>query len=207
MEKSNNLDISCIALAGGKSTRLGRNKLAEMIGRQTLFDRVLSSLAAFNAEIIVVASKDISLPSLVNHPKVKTVNDIYPGTGSLGAIYTGLSTSTTHLNLVVACDMPFLNTGLLRYMVSISSGYDLVAYNKDDRPEPLHALYSKNCLAPMKSLIEQNKLRIIGILPFIRARYLEPAEIERFDPGYLSFFNINTPEDLQRARDLLASKK
>jgi molybdenum cofactor guanylyltransferase len=201
------LKITCIALAGGKSTRLGRNKLAEIIGGYTLLERVLSSLAVFNAEIIVVTSPDISLPPIADRYALKVVNDIYPGTGSLGAIYTGLASSKTHLNLVVACDMPFLNIRLLRYMLSISHGYDLVAYNKDDRPEPLHAIYSKNCLAPMKSLIEQNKLRIIGILPFIRARYLEPAEIERFDPGYLSFFNINTQEDLQKARDLLASKQ
>lgn len=196
------MDIGCIALAGGKSTRLGRNKLDEIVGGQTLFERVISVLATFNTEIIVVTSKDISLPPIANHPELKIVNDIYPGMGSLGAIYTGLYFSTRHLNLVVACDMPFLNTGLLSYMIDISSDYDLVAYNKDDRPELLHALYSKNCLTPMKSMIEQGKLRIIGILPYIKTRYLDPEEIEHFERGYLSFFNINTQVELDRAREI-----
>ena len=196
------MNISCIALAGGKSTRLGRNKLTEVIGGKTLLNRVLDTLSLFEGEIILVTSPQSSLPSIAKYPQVRIVNDIFPGTGSLGGIYTGLSASKTHYNLVVACDMPFLNIGLLRYMIAVSEGNDLVAFNQDDRPEMLHAIYSKNCLKLMKSLIETNKLRIIGILPHIRVRYISQEEIERFDPQNLSFFNINTEEDLKKAKEI-----
>ncbi len=200
------MKISCIALAGGKSTRLGRNKLAEIIGGKTLFDRVMSALHTIGGEIIVVTSNDVVLPE-PGARKLRVVKDLFPGTGSLGAIYTGLAASKTHFNLVVACDMPFLNVDLLRYMVATAPGFDLVAYNKDDRPEPLHAVYSSNCAAPMKSLIEQNRLRIIGVLPFIHTRYLTGQEIERFDPDYLSFFNVNNEEDLQKARAIALNSR
>jgi molybdopterin-guanine dinucleotide biosynthesis protein A len=199
VEKKATLKISCIALAGGESARLGRNKLTEYVGGKTLLERVLGTLSSFVSDIIVVTSTQSKLPTLDNYSKIKIVRDMFPGTGTLGAIYSGLKTSATHYNIVVACDMPFLNRELLGYMVQISKGFDLVAYNKEDRPEPLHAIYSRNCLKPIRSLIAKNQLRIIGILPFIKTRYLQPEEIERFDPRFLSFFNINTESDLRTA--------
>jgi molybdenum cofactor guanylyltransferase len=199
---TNSLKISCIVLAGGKSTRLGRNKLLEVIGNKTLFERVIDTLLLFNSEIIMVTSVQSSLLLSHEYPQVREVKDIYPEKGSLGGIYTGLSASKTHYNLVVASDMPFLNIRLLRYMIDISKGFDLVVFNQDDRPELLHAVYSRNCLAPMKTLLEQNKLRIIGILPHIKVRYLTTQEIEIFDPQHLGFFNINTEEDLNIAQEI-----
>ena len=196
------MDLNCIVLAGGRSTRLGRNKLLELIGGQTLFERVLLALSRFKTKIIVVTARDILLPDISRFPELVMARDLYPGTGSLGAIYTGLMASDVHNNLVVASDMPFLNVELLQFMVSAAPGFDLVAYNKGDRPELLHAIYSKNCERPIKTLIEQSRLRIVGLLPLIKVRYLKPAEIERFDPQYLSFFNINTEQDLARAREI-----
>ncbi len=201
------MEISCIALAGGKSTRLGRNKLKEIIGNKTLLERVLGTLSLFKGEIIIVTAKDTSLPSLPDYPRIKIVNDIYPGSGSLGGIYSGLSVSKTNYNLAVACDMPLLNFDLLRYMVEISEGFDLVAYNKEDRPEMLHAVYSQNCRMPMKSLILQKQLKIMGILPFVKSRYVTNNEIDKFDPQHLSFININTEEDLQKAKKIIKTRE
>jgi molybdenum cofactor guanylyltransferase len=194
--------ISCLVLAGGKSTRLGRDKIAELLGGKTLLERVLETLETFRSEIIIVTSGNSNLPSLTGYPGVKIVSDIYPGKGSLGGIYSGIKASNSHHNLVVAADMPFLNKDLLRYMVEIARGFDLVAFDEEDRPELLHAVYSKNCLAPMETLIRQNSLRIIGILPFIKVRYLSSQEVDRFDPQHLSFFNINTEEDLKKGIEL-----
>ncbi len=201
------MKISCLVLAGGKSTRLGRDKIVEVIGDNTLLERVLDTLEMFESEIILVTSGQANIPPISGHPGVKIVSDIYPGKGSLGGIYSGLKASHSHYNLVVAADMPFLNKGLLKYMVEIAEGFDLVAYNEEDRPELLHAIYSKNCLAPMESLIRQNSLRIIGILPFIKVRYLSPEELDRFDPRHLSFFNINTEEDLKKAIKLAKKER
>ena len=191
------MNISCIVLAGGRSTRLGRNKVTEIIGEKSLLERVISCLAYFESDIIVVTAKKPTLPQRIDYPKLKIVSDIHPGKGSLGGVYSGLVASNSFYNLVVACDMPFLNRKLLSYMVEISNGYDLVVPRLDDTFEPLHAVYSKGCIAPMEYLIKQDDLKILKLFPLIKVRYAEKNEIDRFDPQHLSFFNVNTEADLK----------
>ena len=196
------MEISCIALAGGKSTRLGRNKLTETIGDRTLLERVLDTLSSFNSEIIIVTSARSNLPDMIDYSNIRVVSDIYPGKGSLGGVYSGLFASKTLHNIVVACDMPFLHKGLINYMLEISKGYDLVAYREGERFEPLHAVYSRNCLATIELLLKRENVRIIEILSSVNVRYLTLEEIDRFDPLHLSFFNINTEDELRRAQEL-----
>jgi molybdenum cofactor guanylyltransferase len=196
------LKVSYIVLAGGKSSRLGRNKILERVGDKALLDRVLSSFSLINDEIILVTTENTELPPVKQYSGLKVIVDLFPNRGSLGAIYTGLVTSRFQYSVVVAGDMPFLNVDLLSYMISIAEGFDLVAYCTEDFPELLHAVYSKNCLVPMESLIRRNNLRIIGMLPFIRMRHLSMEEIERFDPQHLSLFNVNTEEDLKKGREM-----
>lgn len=197
------MDVSCIVLAGGKSTRLGRNKVVEKIGNQSLLERVVSRLYALNSDIFIVAAKDSHLPQLTNYARLKLLDDIYPGKGSLGGIYTGLTVSKTVNNLIVACDMPFLNLDLLSYMVDLAQGYDAVIPRVNDVLEPLHAVYSRNCLAGIESLIGRNRLSILELFTLVKVRYLKVSEIDKFDPEHLSFVNINTEADLKTGRELL----
>lgn len=197
------LDIGYIVLAGGKSKRLGRNKIHEVIGDVTLLERVLTVLTAFNGDIIIVTGESSSIPDILNYPKIKIVYDLYPGKGMIGGIITGLSLSKNYYNLIVACDMPFLNPDLLRYMLKITEGNDLVAYRNKADLEPLHAIYSKNCL-PILEGIMQNNLRIIELLNHVKVRYLSLVEIKRYDPKNLSFFNVNTEADLVVAKKIAA---
>jgi molybdopterin-guanine dinucleotide biosynthesis protein A len=132
------------------------------------------------------------------------VVDLYPETGSLIGIYTGLVHSSNFLNLVVACDMPFLNLELLRYMIKVAPGFDVVVPGIGDKMEPLHAVYSKNCIKPMEDLIKQGNLKVTGFFDSVKVRYVGEEELNRFDPEHLSFFNINTEADLKRARMLAA---
>ena len=201
------MDVSCIILAGGKSKRLGRNKVVERIGNQSLLERVVTSLAPFKGEIIIVAGKDSALPQLSDYPELKMVRDIYPDRGSLGGIYSGLTSSRSFHNLVVACDMPFLNMDLLRYMIGIAVDYDVVVPRvTQDIFEPLHAIYSKNCIAPLELLIRENKFKILELYPMVRVRYIEVVEIDRYDLEHLSFFNVNTEADLKSSRELARKK-
>ena len=125
----------------------------------------------------------------------------------MGGIYTGLAASDSFYNLVIACDMPLLNQALLRYMIQVSADFDLVVPRVDDMVEPLHAVYSRGCLAPIGCLLEQGNLRVSQLFPLVRVRYVETEEINRFDPRHLSFFNINTEADLETARELVAGDK
>jgi len=196
------LETSCIILAGGKSSRLENDKVLETVGNRSLLQRVISGVSLLSNDIIIVTASEQTVPECIDYPKLRIVTDICPGKGPLGGIYTGLATSTSFYNLVVASDMPFLNQALLHYMIQLSANFDLVAPRVGDLVEPLHTVYTKNCLAPIEHMIKQGKLRVNLFFSLVKARYVEAEEIERFDPEHLSFFNVNTEADLKRAREL-----
>jgi molybdopterin-guanine dinucleotide biosynthesis protein A len=196
------LDTGCIILAGGKSLRLGHDKVLEKLNKRSLLEEVVSRIDSLSRDIIVVTAQERTFPQLASHPKLKIVPDIFPGKGSLGGIYTGLVTSDSFYNLVVASDMPFLNQPLLRYMIEISDGFDFVLPRVNNLFEPLHAVYSKNCVAPIEFILKEGRKVIIELFDFVKVKYVEAEEIDRFDPRHLSFFNINTKEDLKLARKI-----
>ncbi len=193
--------IASIILAGGKARRLGRNKLSAVVGDRMLLQRVIDSLTLVSEHILIVTAKEqrIDLPDAMG-ANLTLVSDIYSGKGALGGIHAGLLASDCRYNLAVAADMPFLNPELLRYLVSVSPGFDVIMPRIHGNIEPLHAVYSRDCLTAIQEKIEQNVLEIRSFLSRMKVRYVEEAEIDRFDPRHLSFFNINTPAELERAR-------
>lgn len=187
-------------LAGGQSRRLGRDKALVQFGGRTLLDATVRTLMPLCEEVVIVSNS----PKAHAHPAARLVGDLFPGKGSLGGIYSGLSAVGCECCLVVACDMPFLNAGLLAYMASLASEADVVIPRFRHNLEPLHAIYSKGCLPHMKALLDQNNLKIIDFFPQVRVRYVEGEEIARWDPSFRSFMNINTPGDLEKARAYVA---
>ncbi|MHB8105580.1 MAG: molybdenum cofactor guanylyltransferase [Dehalococcoidales bacterium] len=197
------MDINCIILAGGKSTRFGHDKVLEKIGNTSLLEQVISHVDPICKDIIIVTAKGRTFAQLANRPKIKIISDIFPGQGSLGGIYTGLTTSESFYNLVVAADMPFLNESLLRYMIKVADGYDFILPHINNMYEPLHAIYSKNCINPSQSILEKGEKVIIKLFDFVKVRFVEAKEIDAFDPKHLSFFNVNTIADIERAKQIL----
>ena len=182
--------------------RLGRKKASEAINSTSLLQRVILRLTFLDSAIIIVTAAEQPFPELTGYPRLRVVADAYPDKGPLVGIYTGLTASDSFYNLVIACDMPFLNQALLQYLIQIADGFDLVVPRLGDFVEPLHAVYSKNCLAPAESLLTQGNLSVYQLFNLVKVRYVEADEIERFDPKHLSFFNINTEADLEAARKL-----
>ena len=196
------MDIGSIVLAGGRGLRLGHDKALETVSSRSLLQRVVSYLSFLNSDIIIVTAANQVLPQFIDRPRLKVVTDTNPGKGPLGGIYTGLAASDSFYNLVVACDMPLLNQALLRYMIQVSADFDLVVPRLDNMVEPLHAIYSRDCLAPVGELLKQGNLMVSKLFPLVRVRYVEAEEINRFDPEHLSFFNVNTEADLAKAREI-----
>jgi len=192
------LTVSCVILAGGKSKRMGVNKAFLKVGGLPIIERVIDQASLVGEEVILVTNS----PDEYAHLGYPTVQDVFPGKGSLGGIYSGLRAARHAYVLVVACDMPFLNASLLRYMVLLSRGHDIVVPRTDQGVEPLHALYSKACLPAMEQLLQQNNLKIISFYSMFRVRYVEQEEIELLDPQHLSFFNVNTADALKWAREV-----
>ena len=197
--------MTAIILAGGKSSRLGRSKALQVIEGKSLIQWVIDRLATLSTEIIVVTAHGKAIPCS-SSIRIKTVADIYPSKSPLVGIYSGLIASACPQAIVVGCDMPFLNIGLLDYMSQICSSFDVVVPQIKDKLEPLCSVYSKSCLAPMQGLLEQNERRISELFSMVKVRYIEEDEINSFDPEHLSFFNINSQADLDRAKKLATER-
>lgn len=191
-----------IVLAGGRSARLGHDKLAEVFGGRTVVEIVVECVASLVDEVVIVTAGDWMMTEFEELPSVRVVTDLFPGKGPLVGLYTGLKESRSELNLVVAADMPFLSARLLRYMLDLADGYDVVVPRIGDQVEPLHAVYTANCLPRIETMLAEGELSVYRLIPRLVARYVDEDEVAAIDPERRSFFNINTEDDLRRAREL-----
>lgn len=208
--------VSGIIVAGGESRRMGRDKALIEFNGKPLIEHVIDSIRPLCREIIIVAYNAAPFVRF----NCRIVPDIMPGKGSLGGVFSGLKASTDGFVFAAACDMPFLNRGLIQYMLSIADGYDVVIprasdpsgnsegmphqrrrfFAKDKNLHPLHSVYSRECLNAIELQLLSGDLRMVGFLDMVRVRVVETDEIDRFDSGHLSFFNINTPHNIETAR-------
>jgi molybdenum cofactor guanylyltransferase len=161
-------------------------------------------LSPISDQIIIATITGQQLPQFNQH--VEIVFDAYPGKGSLGGLYSGLKAARSFHSLVVAADMPFLNQSLLSYMMEMASEFDVVIPRLEGFIEPLHAVYSKRCLEAIETQMNNGPLSIRYLLSQFKVRYLDKVELERFDPEHLSFFNINTEADLEKAKELMSRR-
>jgi molybdopterin-guanine dinucleotide biosynthesis protein A len=187
--------------------RLGRVKALERINTQSLIERTIDCLSTVSQALLVLTSKEQLRLIVAARLKGKLIVDIYPGKGVLGGIYTGLTSADGFYSLVVGCDMPFLNRDLLCYLIDLAPNFDVVVPKIDGMLEPLHAVYSRDCLAPIKELIDKDKLGVSKLFNLVKTRYVGKDEIVKFDPQCLSFFNINTLDDLRKAKDLIGQEE
>ena len=191
--------ISSILLAGGKSSRLGTDKARiKLDGRFAMVQSAAEKLLAVSDEVVAVTDG-----RRYDNLKVKWVSDIYPGAGPLGGLYSGLLATKSSHALVVACDMPFLNLALLRYMISLPRDYDVLIPKLGHKLEPLHAIYSRNCLQPIERLLKEGHFKILDFFDQVIVHHLTEEEIERYDSDHHSFFNINTPDQLREAKTII----
>ena len=197
--------VTGIVLAGGLSRRLGRGKAVELVAGQMLIQRVLSRISQVTDEIVVVVNDTSRASSLPIGTDAHLVIDMYPNSGSLGAIFTGLMATHSDWGIVVACDMPFLNIPLLQKILSLRDNHDAVVPLLNGRPEPIHSAYSKTCLPHIENKLQENNLKIATFFNDIDIEYLQQEEVEKLDENHYSFFNVNTEQDLETARQI-ASK-
>lgn len=192
-----------IILAGGRGQRFGKEKYLILLNNQSLLERVMTSIESICNEILVVTSRELYHEISGKNLKAKIIVDALSGKAAMGGLYTGLTYSNTNYAIVVASDMPFLNSRLMQYMIDNIDGFDAVVPRINEFIEPLHAIYSKNCIENIKKLIDNDNLSLAKLLQTINTKYISNEEIELFDPCHLSFFNINTQLDLIRARKII----
>lgn len=200
--------VSIIVLAGGHSARMGRNKALETVGGRTLVQRVLDAVSPLAGEVLLVTAQGQQDTSwLPSGPGIRHVVDALPWRGPLVGVYSGLLAARHPLSVAVACDMPFLNTDLLRHMTSLARKHDAVIPRVAGKAQALHAVYARSCIAPMRSALEQGKRALHDALQTLDVRWLEASEMQGHDPRLLSCFSVNTPEDLARANELALPRR
>lgn len=180
-----------LVLAGGASRRMGRDKAFLELDGRPLIRVVIERVAEVCAEVLVVAG-DAQRYAGQGAP---VVEDRFRGVGVLAGLHAGLQAASHDLALAVACDMPLLNSDLLRAFVGWAEGFDVVVLQEARGPEPLHAVYRRTCLPPLEEAIRVGDRRIISFFSKMKVRYVTPEEVAPFDPELRSFRNINTPEE------------
>ena len=195
-------DVTAVILAGGMSRRLGRNKALEPFLGETLIRRVIRRMRLVADEAIVVANDEWRVAELDLPDDVRAVVDRYPGKGSLGGILTGLESARTEWAAFCACDMPFVNADLYRWLLSMREKHDAVVPEVDGRPEPIHAVYSRACVGPIRYRVAADDLKIASFFEDVRVLLAAEGQVRAIDPDLMSFFNVNTQEDLDTALDM-----
>jgi len=189
--------VTGIILAGGKSSRYGRNKAFVEVGGIRLIERVIRVMRSVFPHLILITNS----PHEYAYLQLPMVEDLIKGLGPIGGIFTGLEAISDEAGFFVACDMPFLNSRLIHHMVSMRDDFDAVLPRLGWKIEALHALYSKRCLPAIKEAIDKKEYQIIKFFNKIQLRYLDEDEIRAYDPKLRCFFNVNRPEELSGARE------
>ncbi len=207
-------NLSIVILAGGASRRMGRDKAWLEIDGAPLIERVIHRLLPIAAEFVISTNSPERFAHLAHGLPIPliTVSDRFTDAGPLAGLHAGLSAIKTEWAFAVATDMPFVNPHVIREMRMLASGHDAVvprltsAGNAGPEPEPLHALYHARCLQPIEDRLIAGERRLVSFFPYINVMYAGDDLIRPSDPHYLSFMNINTPEEWNKALALLANQ-
>ncbi|WP_418792053.1 molybdenum cofactor guanylyltransferase [Phosphitispora sp. TUW77] len=191
------LEATAVVLAGGKSTRMGRDKALIRVTENRMLEGVVKVLAPEFPEIIISSNA-----SSHNIPGTRIIPDTVFGQGPLGGIYTCLKDSGHQVNFVVACDMPFIESRLAVHLVSLAPGYDAVIPRMGGHYQPLFAVYTKKCLPAIETSLNNGRNRIVSFYSKINSRFVGPDEIRQFGDLDMMFFNVNTPGDLNIAQKM-----
>ena len=180
---------------------MGENKALMHLGAEPLIAHVIRRLQSVTDELLLITNE----PDLYTDLGLKMYADILPDMGALGGLHAGLTYAGNSTVVCVGCDMPLLQPDLLTHLITLLGDYDAVVpcVHVPPRSTPvfqtLSAVYSKRCLPDIKEMLAVDELRVHALYNRIDVRIVEPHEWQMFDPRGLSFFNINTPEDFEKA--------
>lgn len=193
--------LSVAVQAGGESRRMGQDKALALFKGRPLIVRVIERVSPLADELIVTTNH----PEAYSFLGVPLYQDIFPGSGALGGLFTALSAARGELVAVVACDMPFVSPKILALArdAVLSTGADVAIPLTGDGYEPFHAVYRREtCQPAVREALDAGKRKLISWFDSVRIHTLDPAQLYQHDPVGIAFWNINTPEELLEAEQL-----
>lgn len=195
-------DVSGAVLAGGRASRFGGNKALATLRDRPLITRPLDALRPLASDLFIVAADGVAYAQT----GVPTRPDRRSGAGPLGGIYTALSVAEHPIVVCLACDLPFVRTALIAYLLQQIGDHDAVVPCTDAGLEPLHAVYARSCLPAIEAMLGRGLLRVDALFAAVRTRRVTAAELRPLDPAGRAFWNVNTPADLERAAAWIAEE-
>jgi len=175
---------------------MGKNKAFIQIEGVPIIQRIYDLFNELFQEVIIVTNQK----DLFSDFDSKIYSDLIPNKGALGGLYTGIFFSSFRHSFCVPCDMPFIRKSLVEYLIENMKDEDVIVPRTKDGLEPLHAIYSKDCLDPIRMTIDKGKYRIIDFYHLVRVKIVEEKDFLSLDPWRESFINVNTPEELRSLR-------
>ena len=186
-------NICAYVLAGGRSSRMGQDKGLLQLGEKRMVEYVIEQMEPLVKEVKIVAN-DPAYREL----GYEVLEDEEIGLGPLGGIYTALKQSRTPFNLIVSCDMPFINAEAVKYMLTNAGSADISISTTEGRMQPLFGIYAKSCLVGIEEAVKAKKLQLRSLILDFNYRLL-PMEESGLDSRLL-FKNVNTPEEFAEAQ-------
>jgi molybdopterin-guanine dinucleotide biosynthesis protein A len=201
------MKFSCtgVILSGGLNTRFnGQNKALIRVGQKRILDRLYDVFSDLFDEIILVTNDPMQFVEW----DLTIVTDLFPVRSSLTGIHAGLFYMKNSFAFFSGCDTPFLKKGLIEVLLeNMDKNKDIIMPETSAGMEPLCAIYSKRCLNAAEHHIKQNKFKIQRALGNHRLKKIPETVLRSKDPELISFFNINTPQDLTRAEEMIVTSK
>lgn len=189
--------ITCagILLSGGLNRRMGgRNKALIDLGGRSFVERILTALQGCFNELLLVTRQ----PEIYSNLPLRIVEDIFSIRTPLSGIHSGLMNMTTNYGFVTSCDTPLLKEDLVRVLIGeIDTGFDIVVPASGSYFQPLCAVYSKRCLPVVENQLRRGEVKTDRIYEELKVKRVSYDLLKVVDPDLLSFFNVNTPEDLE----------
>ena len=188
---------SAAILAGGRARRFGgRDKSRLIVEGYPIINRQVEVLQRVADPLFIIAGDagrfaDLGLPI---YP------DVIEGSGTLGGIYSALEVSPLDAVLVVACDLPFLDAGLLGRLVELAQDGDAAWVRSDRGPEPTLACYRRTARQAIRRQIDAGRLKASDLGAVLSVAEMDLTEVARFGQPSRLLANINTPEDYERLK-------
>jgi len=198
-----------LILAGGKSKRMKENKALIKLGAKPLLLHVTERIRGLTQETVVVIGKNDNLADYKSFlpSSVTILKDTVTGMGPLAGILTGMQKMRSEYAVILPCDSPFIKKEVLTYLFKMAQGADAAIPRwPNGNIEPLHAVYRVSATIPAaKAALERRELFILDMIKRLdRVVYVGTEEIRKIDEELMTFFNINTQEDLILAEKLIS---
>lgn len=183
------MKITGIILAGGLSSRMGRDKALIQLDKHLMIEKVIKLIHPFCDEIIISANKN-----KYHEFGYQIVKDKYKKIGPLGGIITCLNKSNTELNLIISCDTPNISKKTILKLLKESQNYDITLPYHNDRYDPLIAVYNRNCLEKLELMAKSSSYKLQTIINNLNSNAIYFDESDKIKE---EFININSKKDLK----------